>query len=96
MRQHYLLRNMMFARTNVITRCAWRRREKLAMKVFCREVLSFPQVILVSCQLYTDLVGSLIIILLVTICTIPLGLNAFDGTLSASLSDYLPRAQAGC
>ena len=39
--------------------------------------------------------GSLLILVIVVACTVPLGLNAFDGELSASLDDYLPRGSPG-
>jgi uncharacterized membrane protein YdfJ with MMPL/SSD domain len=39
--------------------------------------------------------GSLLVLASVALCTVPLGLNAFDGRLSASLNDYLPRGSSG-
>ena len=39
--------------------------------------------------------GSLLVLVLVTLCTVLIGLNAFDGKLSASLDDYLPRGSSG-
>ena len=39
--------------------------------------------------------GSLLVLTLVALTTILLGLNAFDGRLSAALTDYLPRGSSG-